>query len=197
MPIFVADTTYSQGAINQNSGTYDTSVQLNGNLSVGTYMRSSGQPSFFATGTGASWLYSSNFGGTGYRELGSAMGWAVSQTGAGSYGFNTSTGRFTAPVTGHYYFYAQAYYYNDNNSNSGYIHWQFGRNGVESWNEGRTPLNIYSHGTIANHTDGIHVHAMMFLNVGDYCSIRPFWGGTVGRFYTDYFLFTGSYLGPY
>jgi hypothetical protein len=197
MPIHVGDATYSSGVINQNSGTFDTSMQLNGNLSVGTHMRSSGQPSFFATGTVGSWLYASNFGGTGTREIGSAMGWAVSQTGAGSFGFNTSTGRYTAPVAGHYYFYAQAYYYNDNNSTSNYIHFLLGRNGSISWNEGYVPYNIYSYGAIANHTDGIHVHGLMFLNLGDYCSLLPSWGGTSGRFYSDYFLFTGHHVGSY
>ena len=195
MAIYVGNSTYSDGAINQNSATYTDGFTLNGNLSVGTNLRASGQPSFYATGTVASWLYSSNFGGTGWREIGSAMGWTSTQTGAGSYGFNNSTGRFTAPVAGNYYFFASAYYHNDTNATSGYIHWLFAKNGVSSWNEGYTPYNIYGHGTIANHTDGINVHAIMFLNVGDYCSILPYWGGTVGRFYSDYHLFTGSFLG--
>ena len=116
------------------------------------------------------------------------------ETNVGSY-YNNTNGRFTAPVAGNYYFFASAYYHNDTNAISGYIHWLFAKNGVSSWNEGYTPYNIYGHGTIANHTDGINVHAIMFLNVGDYCSILPYWGGTVGRFYSDYHLFTGSFLG--
>ena len=44
---------------------------------------------------------------------------------AGAMTFNNSTGRFTAPVAGNYYFFASAYYHNDTNAISGYIHWLF------------------------------------------------------------------------
>jgi hypothetical protein len=192
MAIYVGDTTYSESTINQNSGAFDTGVSLNGNLSVGTNLRASGQPSFNAAGTVGSWLYSGNFGGTAWREVGSQIGYTSTQVGSG---FSNSTGRFTAPLAGHYYFYAQAYYHNDNNSTSGYIHFGFGKNGVDSWNEGYTPLNIYGHGAVANHVDGIHTHAIIYLGIGDYVSVRPYFGGTVGRFYSDYFLFTGMFLG--
>lgn len=192
MAIFVGNTTYSETTINQNSALFGTSVSLLGNLSVGTNLKASGQPSFVASGTLASWLYSTNFGGTGWREIGSQMGYTSTQVGTG---FNNSTGRFTAQLAGHYYFYSQAYYYNDNNSTSGYIHYGFGKNGTDAWNEGYTPLNIYGHGAVANHVDGIHCHAIMHLNVGDYVSVRPYWGGTVGRLYSNYFLFTGMFLG--
>jgi hypothetical protein len=112
MAIFVGDTTYSETTINQNSALFGTSISLLGNLSVGTNLRASGQPSFVASGTVASWLYSTNFGGTGWREIGSQMGYTSTQVGSGFY---NSTGRFTAQLAGHYYFYSQAYYYNDNN----------------------------------------------------------------------------------
>jgi hypothetical protein len=192
MAIYVGDTTYTESTINQNSSSFDTSISLFGNLSVGTNLRASGQPSFYASGTVGSWLYASNFGGTGWREIGSQIGYTSTQVGTG---FSNSTGRFTAPLAGHYYFYAQAYYYNDNNSTSGYIHFGLGKNGTDAWNEGYTPLNIYGHGSVANHVDGIHTHGIVYLNVGDYVSVRPFWGGNVGRFYSDYFLFTGMFLG--
>lgn len=192
MAIFVGDTTYSETTINQNSASFDTAVSLIGNLSVGTNLRVSGQPSFVASGTIGSWVYSTNFGGTGWREIGSQIGYTSTQVGSG---FNNSTGRFTAPLAGHYYFYSQAYYYNDNNSTSGYIHYLFGKNGTEVWNEGHTPYNIYGHGSVANHVDGIHCHGIIYLNVGDYVSVRPFWGGTVGRIFSDHYLFTGMFLG--
>jgi hypothetical protein len=197
MAIYVGSATYSESTINQNTGAFGDGFTLNGNLTVANSLRAAGQPSFYATGTAATWIYSSSLGGTAWREMGSQLGWTSTQTGAGSYGFNNGTGRYTAPLEGNYYFYAQSYYYNDNNSTSGYIHYLLNKNGSEAFNQGGTPYNIYGHGAVANHVDGIHVHAIIYLSVGDYVSIRPYWGGGVGRLYSDYQLFTGMYLGVY
>jgi hypothetical protein len=189
MPIYLGGTTYEANQITGAGG----QLAISNNLFLpSTYKTTIGvQPAFHANGSGA-WLYAASFGGGGaWRELGSPMGWGVTQQGAGSYGFSTSTGRYTAPVAGNYYFHTSTYYNIDSNSTSGYIHYQLARNGNVTWNNGRTPYNIYGHGELANHSDGINMSAIFNLGVGDYASIIPYWGGTIGRLYGSYTLFCG------
>jgi hypothetical protein len=195
MPIYLGGATYSNNTIAGAS----SALALTGNLvqpSPSAYSTTIGvQPAFNANGSGA-WIYPSSFGGGGaWRELGSPVGWGVTQQGAGSYGFSTSTGRYTAPVAGKYYFHSSAYYNIDSNSTSGYIHYQLAVNGNVTWNNSRTPYNIYGHGELAQHSDGINVSAIMSLGVGDYVSIIPYWGGTIGRIYGSYTLFCGYLIG--
>jgi hypothetical protein len=173
-------------------------LTLTGNLYLpSSYSTSIGsQPAFYAGGR-TGWLYSNSFNGiNAWGELGSSMAWQVTQQGAGSYGFSTSTGRYTAPVAGNYYFYGQSYYLNDSNSTANYIHFLLARNGNVTWNNGRTPYNIYSHGEKAGYSDGINVSAILNLGVGDYASIIPYWAsGGSGRLYSDHTLFCGYLLG--
>lgn len=169
------------------------SLAVSGNVEVSGNVSISGQPAFNARGTGG-WLYNSSFSGAGWGEIGNALGWVVNQQGAGSYGFSTSTGRYTAPITGKYYFHASTHYYNDNNSTSNYIHWLFGVNGSPSWNVGSTPYNIYAHGELAYYPDGINVSAIISLSQGDYVSIRPYWSGSSGKLYGYYTLFCGHLI---
>ena len=195
MPIYLGGATYSNNTIAGASG----ALALTGNLaqpSPSAYSTAIGvQPAFNANGSGA-WIYPSSFGGgNAWRELGSPIGWGVTQQGAGSYGFSTSTGRYTAPVAGKYYFHSSTYYNIDSNSTSGYIHYQLAINGNVTWNNSRTPYNIYGHGELANHSDGINVSAIMSLGVGDYASVIPYWGGTIGKLYGSYTLFCGYLIG--
>jgi hypothetical protein len=193
MGINVGGTTYSSTTFTPTSGV----LNVSGNLTIGTDLKASGQPWFNARGAASAWRYASDFGGvSGWRELGSPMGWTSNQQGAGSYGFSNSTGRYTAPVAGYYLFYMSDYYYNDANATSNYIHYLFGRNGTQAWVAGQTPYTIYSHGTVAYHTDGIVNSCIMYLNVGDYCCNFSYWGsGGSGRLYTDYHLFCGMLIG--
>jgi len=195
MPIYLGGATYSNNTIAGASG----ALALTGNLvqpSPSAYSTTIGvQPAFNANGSGA-WLYAASFGGGGaWRELGSPIGWGVTQQGAGSYGFSTSTGRYTAPVAGKYYFHSSTYYLIDSNSTSGYIHYQLAINGNVTWNNSRTPYNIYGHGELANYSDGINVSAIMSLGVGDYVSIIPYWASSIGRLYGSYTLFCGYLIG--
>ena len=196
MPIYLGGATYSNNTISGASG----ALTLTGNLvhptANGSWATSIGaQPAFNASGSGA-FIYPSSFGGgNAWRELGSPMGWTVTQQGAGSYGFSTSTGRYTAPVTGNYYFHSSTYYRIDSNSITGYIHYQLAKNGNVTWNNSRTPYNIYGHGELASFSDGINVSAIMTLNVGDYVSVIPYFGGNIGNFYGSYTLFCGYLIG--
>jgi hypothetical protein len=186
MSTFIGGSTLTTTTYTASGG----SLGLSGNLAITGNAKINAQPAFNATGTG-SWIYRSSFGSEGWVEIGSPFGWVVTQQGGGSYGFNTSTGRYTAPVTGKYYFHATVYYYNDNNSTSNYIHYLFGVNGSQNWNVGGTPYNIYGHGEKANYSDGIGVSAVISLSAGDYVSIRPYWAGSSGRMLAPYSLFCG------
>jgi len=190
MSIYIGDSTLTPTTYAATGG----SLGISGNLTVDNNVRIAAQPAFNASGTVGSWIYGTSFGGPGWVEINSTVGWAVNQQGAGSYGFSTSTGRYTAPVAGRYFFHASAYYYNDANSTANYIHFLFGVNGSPSWNVGDTPYNIYSHGEVAGYSDGINVSAVISLGVGDYVSLRPYWAGTQGRIIGSYTLFCGHLI---
>ena len=149
-------------------------------------------PAFHAAGT-SGWTYGGQIGGSNV-EWGSALGWTNTQQGAGSYGFNNSQGRYYAPVTGRYYFYASTYFYNDNNSYN-YIHFMFGKNGSVSFNNGRSPYSIFAHGTPNNHVDGIVHSTNVDLSQGQYMTIQTPWNVGVTRAYGNYTLFCGALIG--
>jgi len=154
-------------------------------------------PAFTAEGT-AGWLYHNNMSGgasAGNAVFANAMGWNWQQQGAGSYGMN-SNGRYYAPLSGYYYFYFSTYFHNDNNSTN-YIHLNFVKNDGYGWNNGRTPHNIYGHGTPYTYEDGIVVSCNMYLGQGEYCAIRPpYWNSNnQSRIYASHSTFSGCLIG--
>jgi len=152
-------------------------------------------PAFNAAGT-TGWLYGNQVGGgNGNYEMGSAFGWTWEQRGQGSYGFD-SNGRYYAPISGYYYFYFSTYFHNDNNSYN-YIHLNFVKNDGYGWNNGRTPHNIYGHGTPYTYEDGIVVSCNMYLNQGETCAIRPpYWNSNnASRIYASHSTFSGCLIG--
>ena len=58
-----------------------------------------------------------------------------------------------------------------------------------------TTFKEYIREELANYSDGINVSAIMSLGVGDYASVIPYWGGTIGRLYGSYTLFCGYLIG--
>ena len=162
--------------------------------SANSAYRRPNHPQFLAAGTGG-WLYSSNYGGTGFRENNSTYGWDVPYQTGGS-NFNTSTGRWTAPVTG-YYFFAQSWYFlNDNNSVPSYIHAFIHRNSSISWNAGgRAPYTINMHGNRNNYDDGANYSAVMQLNAGDYAGSGLVWHSTNSRTHAGHETFSGYLIG--
>lgn len=148
-------------------------------------------PAFTASGQGG-WLYGGQIGNG--AEWGSIFSWNSIQQGAGSYGFNNSQGRFYAPVTGRYYFYASTYFYNDNNSYS-YIHFMFGKNGSISFNNGRSPYSIFGHGNNNNHADGVVHSTNVDLVQGQYMTIQTPWNVGTTRAYASHTLYCGALIG--
>jgi hypothetical protein len=156
----------------------------------------SNQPAFYAAGNGG-WYYHNSFPSTAspggqWRELINGWTWSVQQQGGTNM---ASNGRFTAPVAGYYYFYAQTYHYNDANNSNGYSHFNIGRNSsIYAGNTGRAPHTIYAHGVPSHHAPGIMASITMYLNQGDYASICPYMA-PVARFHGDHSMFAGYLIG--
>lgn len=167
----------------------------------GTKIGSNNQPAFYASSRGG-WYYHNSFPSTGspggqWRELldtGVTDGWQWQVTQQG--GSNMSSeGRFTAPVAGYYYFYAQAYMYNDTNNSSGYSHFNIGRNrSIYTGPTGRAPHTIYGHGVPSNYVPGIMASTNFYMNAGDYASVCPYMA-PVARFHGNHALFCGYLIG--
>lgn len=148
------------------------------------------RPSFHAAGTGG-WYYWNSFGGAGWREIN--INWQITQQGGANC---NSNGRFTAPVSGYYWFYLQSYYYNDTNGTPGYTHWNIGRNGSPSTSvSGRHPHTMFAHGLPNNHAPGIMTASQFFMNAGDYSSPQPYGPNGPGRFHGDHSLWCGFLIG--
>lgn len=190
---------YSGGT---NTGIYlntnDISISVGGtqalNIDSGGRVRRPSHPAFAAAGT-AGWLYASNYGGTGYREAGSVMGWTTSHQTGGS-NFDSGTGRFTAPVAGYYVFHTMWYFLNDNNSTSSYVHPFFAKNNGIGWNTGgRAPYAMNMHGNRNNYDDGANYSAVMSMGAGEFCSIGLVWHSYNSRNHAGHQIFSGHLIG--
>jgi hypothetical protein len=148
-------------------------------------------PSFHAAGTLSQWRYQAQIGGSGWRvNISLATSWAVNQRGAGGFGFNTTNGRYFAPVSGYYQFGMTVYYLDDANTNS-YTHMNFSRNGGLNFNNGRhghSIFNLNSHGSYAH---GINMENIIFCDQGQYVSPAPFLNAGSQRIYMGHFHFYG------
>jgi hypothetical protein len=152
------------------------------------------KPAFSAVGQ-PGWLYSNSYGGTGDRELNSIMNWNLAHQYGGS-NFNTSNGRYTAPVSGYYHFSTMWYLLNDNNSTSSYIHSFFRKNGSVNTTPGsRIPYNINMHGNSNNYDDGASYSSIQYLNAGQYVSLCVRWHSTNSRHHAGHQIFSGQLIG--
>lgn len=153
------------------------------------------KPAFAAVGQ-PGWLYSNSFGGTGSRELNSVMNWNLAHQYGGS-NFNTSNGRFTAPVSGYYHFSTMYYLYNNTNGTNSYIHTFFAKNGTEGTSpSGRIPYNMNMHGNSNNYDDGACYNSIQFLNAGQYVSLYIRWHANGNsRIHAGHQIFSGQLIG--
>ena len=157
-------------------------------------VREPNKPAFAACGT-PGWLYSNSFGGTGWRELSSAMSWSVSHQYGGS-NFSNSNGRYTAPVSGWYHFSTMYYYYNNTNGTNSYCHHMWARNGsVTISPSSRNPYVINMHGNTNSHDDGACYNTIMYLNAGQYCSIYNYFATGNSRLHAGHQVFSGQLVG--
>ena len=186
-----------------NTGVYfaDNQVRFTVNGSDAMQIDSTGRAIFpskpmFAAAGQAGWLYTNSFGGgVGEKELNSTMNWNLAHQYGGS-NFNTSNGRFTAPVSGWYHFSTMYYLYNDNNSTSSYIHTFFRKNGsVNTTPSGRIPYNMNMHGNTNSHDDGACYNSIQYLNSGQYVSLSVRWHANTSRIHAGHQIFSGQLIG--
>lgn len=186
-----------------NTGIYfaDNQVKFTINGSDAMTIDSSGRTTFprkpmFAAAGQPGWLYTNSFGGgVGEKELNSTMNWNLAHQYGGS-NFNTSNGRFTAPVSGWYHFSTMYYFYNDNNSTSSYVHTFFRKNGSVNTTPGsRIPYNINMHGNTNSYDDGACYNSIQYLNSGQYVSLACRWHQNNSRIHAGHQIFSGQLIG--
>jgi hypothetical protein len=152
------------------------------------------KPMFAAVGQ-PGWLYANSYGGTGDRELNSIMNWNLAHQYGGS-NFNTSNGRFTAPVSGWYHFSTMWYFLNDSNGTNSYVHTFFRKNGsVNTTPSSRIPYNINMHGNQNNYDDGACYNSIQYMNSGQYVSLCIRWHATNSRHHAGHQIFSGQLIG--
>jgi len=167
-------------------------INASGHKTTGTD-NSTGSVAWNAVPVGG-WTYANSFGGYSWREIGGGFGgWDVQQRGGAN--FDTSNGRFTAPVSGFYHLVWQGYHYNDDNNTPNYQHMSFGRSGaVGDWS-GRTPHCMWMHGTTANHAHGVGLQLDLYLNSGEYTNVWVYWAGGPSRIHGTHSHFSGYLIG--
>ena len=184
------------------SGDGDTGISFSGNsttisaagraglvMNTNDTLQKPNSVAFHAAGT-SGWRYANSYGGTGWRTLNSNFGWGTNEQRGG--GFNSSNGRFTAPIAGFYQFQFETYARNDRNNNQGYYHMSFGVNGGNAMVGGRTPHGMYSHSNAQNYyPNGTHVDLGTYLNAGQYVEVRVFWHNNQTRFHGAHSVFAG------
>jgi hypothetical protein len=148
----------------------------------GRFIRNSGHIMFYASNTGSSWVARSTAGWNVYPFNSLEINQGTC--------FNTSTNRFTAPVTGVYLFTANAYHYDSLNS---YYHPLFGVNGSPA---GRMPYTTAYRMRGYIQTDGYsndaqicHIYSLIAGDYVEYFQYIP--DGTV------YYLGTTTHFAGY
>jgi hypothetical protein len=164
------------------------------NINSSGYITRPSQPVFSAVGQ-AGWLYAGSYGGTGERELTSQPNWTTSHQYGGT-NFNSSTGRFTAPVTGWYKFNTWWYFLNDANTPPNYVHPFFRKNNSRAWTSGgRSPYTMAMHQNTNSYDDGHSESAVIDMNAGDFVSLGIVWHGNSSRHHAGHHLFSGHLIG--
>lgn len=210
MPYYIGSTSLSSSTISPSGGAFTLSSTQ---LSTTGYVKKGVTKAFSANGStsgaysnGWQYPYSTGWAGSSNWQIltGPRIGWTIDNTQRGS-DFNTSTGRFTASVSGWYVFHMSLYVLNDiatpYNTGEGYVHPQFAKNGNLSWNNGYTPYQIYAHGAAggnsggsSGYADGITNSAVMYLAAGDYVEIYLYMHSSVTRIHAPYSSFWGALI---
>jgi hypothetical protein len=175
------------------AGSERASVDASGRFLLGprSAPQTSGSPMWQSHGTGG-WLYNNQLGsGTGWQELNSNFGWTGYQRNGS--GFNYTTGRYTAPVSGFYDMQWLSYQHNDTSwtSATGHMHMSIGRNGSPSPWSGRAPHGIWAHGNGSPYPHGMSLQVNCYLNAGEYASVIPNWTNNNNRFHAAHSFFNG------
>lgn len=102
--------------------------------------------------------------------------------------YSTANTRFTAPVTGPYWFSWTTYLYTSN-----YVHPIFTINGSLTSGYG-TQYRMRGHGMVPNFQQDSQIEEVMYLSAGDY--VEVYWYSSGNSYhYPFYSLFQGAYVG--
>lgn len=108
--------------------------------------------------------------------------------------FNTSNGRFTAPVNGTYFFHATSYIYKNVTNNGPYVYVWFARNGSGNYLD--VKIRGYAY-TAGNYFSG-EISQFTYLNAGDYIEYVIYCSSTNDtsfEYYPSYSHFEGYLVG--
>lgn len=211
----IASSGQTNTGINFNATTSTMEIVGGGNVGISFSLNSSrvthpNKPAFYAAASGG-WYYRSSFPAPGWYELivtnpgqPTQAGWPFTVTQTGGTNFST-IGRFTAPVSGWYYFYAQTYQYNDTSGSDGYSHFGVGKNsgtGTLGFPVNRTAHTIYGYGlqgqgrspATGNYVPGIMTSATFYMAATDYASMVTYMAASC-RFHGSHTLFCGYLIG--
>ena len=192
--------TIGSNTVSSNSGNNINCFKDSSNSLSFTSLGKVGQyPAFIAKTDDDNWRYGGQLGGvSNWRDTSTWTevrgDWVAIDRSPGSYGFDTDTGRYYAPVTGYYKFGVTAYYGCETNNSQGYSHWNFLRNGATGFN-GRHGHAIFGHDCINYHVDGLQVENVIYCTAGQYVCPGPYWGaGGYNRTYMGHFCWWGHLI---
>jgi len=164
------------------------------NVNSSGFVTRPGNPAFQAWGT-SGWHYAPAYGGTGERELTTVPAWSTAYQ-AGGTNFDSTNGRFTAPVAGYYRFSTWWYLLNDANTPPNYIHPFFRKNNNRGWTAGgRSPYLMAMHQNVNSYDDGYSHSAVIDLAASDYVSLAIVWHGNSSRHHAGHQYFSGQLIG--
>lgn len=148
------------------------------------------RPYFIAQGNGAAWI---NYSATTWHDI--VIANTIVNNGSG---YNTSNGRFTAPVTGIYYFMAQTYTQkNTDTSYNSYTHPLFYINGSYTSRQASssTPYRLRSRTyNVSSYSTDTWINDIFHLTANDYINLRIYSSGVL-RHYNNRDMFAGFLIG--
>lgn len=184
MPVIVGNGTIEGGSSNFTVKNSSATVVYQQGVSTSGYTNNSGVPAFIAgSASDPGWVL------TGTDVWGKVNNYATTTVYNRGGHYNTSTTRFTAPITGPYLFIWTVYTYTSN-----YIHPQFYVNGSPTTRRYDTPYRIRGYGWVANYAQDAQMEEVIFLTAGDYVEAYHYCGGSAYA-YQYYSLFQGLFVG--
>ena len=163
-----------------------TTLDIAGDLSVGGLTVGTDQLAVDASGRvtmpyqPAFSAYYSGFGNFTYNAGNIVAEFNATRFNIGNH-FNTSTGVFTAPVSGVY-----AFYFNGYNNSTSYARWLLLKNGSDAFG---------GQGAITQSGDAICVSGAVYLNASDFVRIQAVYNGQVLYQQSEHTTFSGYLIG--
>lgn len=168
-------TVFEQGIFNYNSANYGK--YINSNVPAFIVGRNvSGDPGWVNFASSGAWAKVNNYNTDVIINRGNY--------------YNTSTTRFTAPISGPYIFIYTSYIYT-----AGYIHPAFTVNGDVNLRRGSSwKVRIRGYGMVANYQQDAQIEEIINLVAGDYVEVYMYASGASYN-YPLHSLFEGIYIG--